>query len=205
MSSVSISSGNMKLGQIPSVSLPSIATCRECKCREKCYAHKLEKLRPTVRDAYNRNLMILNEEPETYWREVEGAIMLSRYFRFHVSGDIPNPEYFAHMVEIARRNTHCEILCFTKRYEIVAGYITDELVREGMDLPENLHIILSGWPGLAMYNPYHLPEAHVLFKDGTTTARSDAIPCGGNCTDCALTDCGCWTLKTGEQVVFKEH
>lgn len=199
MSSVSISSGNMKMGAIPSVSLPSFVTCRACDCREKCYAHKLERIRSTVREAYYRNLEILTKEPETYWREVEGAIMLSRYFRFHVSGDIPNAEYFCRMVDIARRNAHCEILCFTKKYEIVAAYVTDN------SLPDNLHMILSGWPGLSMYNPWNLPEAHVLFKDGTTTARPDAIKCGGNCADCAMTDCGCWTLKPGEQVVFKEH
>lgn len=204
MSSVSISSGNMKLGQIPSVSLPSIATCRECKCREKCYASKLERLRPTVREAYQRNLTILNNEPETYWREVEGAIMLSRYFRFHVSGDIPNLPYFVNMVNIAERNQHCEILCFTKKFGLV-NLLVARLHERGSELPKNLHVIFSGWKGLEMDNPYHLPEAHVLFRDGTTTARPDAKPCGGNCTDCALTDCGCWTLKPGEQIVFKEH
>lgn len=204
MSSVSISSGNMKLGQIPSVSLPSVVTCRDCRCRDKCYAHKLERLRPTVREAYRRNLYILNNEPETYWREVEGAIMLSRYFRFHVSGDIPNQEYFSMMSMIAKRNQHCQILCFTKKYEIVNEHI-GYLRAVNSDLPSNLHIIFSGWPGLEMQNPYSLPEAHVLFKDGTTTAREDAKPCGGNCTNCAVTDCGCWTLKQGEQVIFKEH
>lgn len=204
MSSVSISSGNMKLGQIPSVSLPSFATCRVCKCREKCYAHKLERLRPTVREAYRRNLNILNNEPETYWREVEGAIMLSRYFRFHVSGDIPNQSYFSRMSVIAQRNPHCQILCFTKKYEIVNEHI-GYLNATGSKLPDNLHIIFSGWQGLEMVNPYNLPEAHVLYKDGTTTARDDAVMCGGNCTNCALTDCGCWTLGPGEQVVFKEH
>ena len=40
--------------------------------------------------------------------------MLSRFFRFHVSGDIPNTTYLCRMVEVAKRNRHCEILCFTK-------------------------------------------------------------------------------------------
>ena len=56
-----------------------------------------------------------------------------------------------------------------------------------------------------MENPFKLPEAHVLFKDGTTTASDTATPCGGNCTECAITDAGCWTLRQGEQVVFHEH
>ena len=56
-----------------------------------------------------------------------------------------------------------------------------------------------------MENPNHLPEAHVRYRDGTTTTRDDALECSGNCTECAITDEGCWTLKNGEQVVFNEH
>ena len=198
---VSISPGNSKMGSIPSVSLPAIKTCRSCGCASKCYAAKLERLRPSVRRAYQNNLEILMEDPDTYWREVEAAIMLSRFFRFHVSGDILTHEYFAKMVEVSRRNQHCQILCFTKQFEYVNKYLAAH--QDG--LPDNLHVIFSGWPGLEMNNPFCLPEAHVLFKDGTTTAKEDAILCNGNCTECAVTDGGCWTLKSGQQIVFKEH
>ena len=83
---IKISPGNSKMGAIPSVSLPAIKTCRDCKCKEKCYAAKLERLRPTVRNAYQHNLEVLQSNPETFWREVEATVMLNRYFRFHVSG-----------------------------------------------------------------------------------------------------------------------
>ncbi|MDD6530551.1 MAG: hypothetical protein PUF41_11300 [Prevotella copri] len=189
------------MGAIPSVSLPAIKTCRSCSCASKCYAAKLERLRPSVRRAYQKNLEILMEDPDTYWREVEAAIMLSRFFRFHVSGDIPEESYFEHMVSIADRNPHCQILCFTKKFDLVNRYLS---AHNGV-LPENLHILFSGWLGLQMDNPFSLPEAHVVFRDGSTTARKDAIPCGGNCTDCAITDGGCWSLSRGQQVVFKEH
>lgn len=197
---VSISKGNSKMGSISSVSLPAIITCIKCDCAKKCYAEKIARLRPSVRKAYQNNLQILLDEPAQYWREVEAAVMISRFFRFHVSGDIVNAEYFDHMVEIAERNPHCQILCFTKRFEFVNAHIE----RDG-ELPTNLHMIFSGWPGLQMQNPHQLPEAHVRFKDGGTTARLDAIPCGGNCTECAITNGGCWNLKRGEQVVFNEH
>lgn len=126
--------------------------------------------------------------------------MMSRFFRFHVSGDIPDSVYFAHMIEVAERNPHCEILCFTKKYEIVNQHLGF-----GGVIPINLHIIFSGWQGLTMNNPYNLPEAHVLYRDGSTTAKKDAKSCGGNCTECAITDGGCWSLKNNEQVVFDEH
>lgn len=200
MSTVKISKGNSKLGAIPSVSLPSIKTCRQCACREKCYAQKLERLRPAVRNAYQHNLEVLLKEPETYWREVEASVMMSRFFRFHVSGDIPTAEYLANMVAVAGRNSHCEILCFTKRYELV-----NEFIEKNGELPSNLHMIFSGWIGLNLVNPFSLPEAHVRYRDGSTTACDDAVECGGNCTECALTDGGCWNLQKGQQVVFNEH
>ena len=200
MSTVKISKGNSKLGAIPSVSLPSIKTCRNCACQEKCYAQKLERLRPAVRNAYQHNLEVWIKDPETYWREVEASIMMSRFFRFHVSGDIPSFKYLINMVEIARRQPHCEILCFTKKYNLV-----NELIEQGGELPGNLHMIFSGWVGLEMANPFSLPEAHVRYRDGSTTARDDAIECSGNCTECALTEGGCWNLQKGQQVVFNEH
>ena len=200
MSTVKISKGNSKLGAIPSVSLPSIKTCRNCACQEKCYAHKLERLRPAVRNAYQHNLEVWIKDPETYWREVEASIMMSRFFRFHVSGDIPSFKYLINMVEIARRQPHCEILCFTKKYNLV-----NELIEQGGELPGNLHMIFSGWVGLEMANPFSLPEAHVRYRDGSTTAREGAVECSGNCTECALTEGGCWSLQKGQQVVFNEH
>lgn len=200
MATVKLSRGNSKMGSIPSVSLPSIKTCRQCACQEKCYAQKLERLRPAVRNAYQHNLEVLLNDPDTYWREVEASVMMSRFFRFHVSGDIPSAAYLANMVSVSKRNSHCEILCFTKQYEMV-----NKFIEHNEKLPSNLHIIFSGWAGLEMDNPYSLPEAHVRYRDGSTTARDDAIECGGNCTECALTEGGCWSLQKGQQVVFNEH
>ena len=136
MGTVKISKGNSKLGAIPSVSLPSIKTCRNCACQEKCYAQKLERLRPSVKNAYEHNLGVLLSDPTTYWREVEASVMMSRFFRFHVSGDIPNAAYLENMVAVAGRNAHCEILCFTKRYEMV-----NEFIQKNGELPSNLHMI----------------------------------------------------------------
>ncbi len=126
--------------------------------------------------------------------------MMSRFFRYHVSGDIVDLNYLRKMIEIAERNPHCEMLCFTKKYSIVNTYLEN-----GGVIPKNLHLVFSAWRGLAMDNPFNLPEAHVRYRDNTTTAKSSAVECGGNCTECALTDGGCWTLGDGEQVVFNEH
>lgn len=200
MSAISISEGNSKMGRIMSVSLPPILTCRDdCDCNKICYAKRMTYLRKSVRNAYMRNYRVLQESSHVYWREVEASIMMSRFFRFHVAGDIPNARYLTKMIMIAERNPHCQILCFTKKYDIVVNVLRE------IQLPDNLHLILSGWKGLKMDNPFHLPEAHVRYRDGTTTANANAKECGGNCTDCAITDQGCWVLKNGEQIIFDEH
>lgn len=199
MGKVKFSSGNSKMGHIPSVSLPAIKTCIECDCNSRCYGMRIERRYPNVAKAYQSNLNVLLNDPQTYWREVEAKIMLSRFFRFHVSGDIPDMSYLLNMIRIAHRNPHCEILCFTKKYEYV------NIVRKESLLPNNLHIIFSGWVGLEMVNPFSFPEAHVRYKNGTTTANNSALTCQGNCSYCALTSEGCWTLREGEQVVFNEH
>ena len=88
---VCISKSNIKLGMIPSVSLPPIVTCspNACKfCGKKCYARKMCKLRRSVNESYENNLDILLNDKEKFWREVSGSIALTTYFRFFVSGDI---------------------------------------------------------------------------------------------------------------------
>lgn len=200
MVSVSISKGNSKMGEISSVSLPAIMTCRKnAPCFKECYAHKLEKLRPNVRNAYLRNYEVYKNNPEQYWSAVESEVSMARFFRFHVSGDIPDRGYLVRMINLATKYPHCEILCFSKQFEIVND------VLNVIAAPKNLHLILSGWNGLDMQNPHGLPEAHVRYKDGSTTARSGAVECGGNCTSCARTNEGCWTLQRGQQVVFNKH
>ena len=199
---VSISQGNAKMGAIPSVSLPPIKTCSPtaCKlCGKKCYVRRIIARRKNVRDAYERNLYLLEKEPDKFWREVNGAVLMSTHFRFGVSGDIPNTDYLEHIVEVARNNKHCEILCFTKQFDIVNNYL------ESHRLPKNLHLIFSAWKGLEMNNPFNLPEAHVFYRDGTTTAKDGARYCSNNCYECAVDNSNCWSLKKGQQIIFNEH
>lgn len=197
---VSISEGNSKMGSIRSVSLPAIKTCIVCDCNKICYANRLANFRKSVGKSYENNFKILTENAAIYWQQVSAAVSMSRFFRFHVSGDIPDKEYFNKMIDVSTKNPHCEILCFTKKYGIVNDYL-----EKFSYLPQNLHIIFSAWVGLKMVNPFLLPEAHVRYSDGTTTASDGAIECGGNCTECAMAGEGCWTLQNGEQVIFNQH
>lgn len=200
MTKVSISRGNTKMGAIPSVSLPPVITCPAgAPCAKKCYAAKLCRLRPSVRNAYENNLEILRHHNTEYWTQVEAAVQMNKYFRFHVSGDIPSKNYFAEMVRIAERNPGTQILAFTKQYDIVNGHIS----KYGA-LPVNLHLIFSQWgDNWQVPNPYNLPTSAVIFKG--QEPRDDWKVCGGNCTECACRGVGCWELKPGETIAFHEH
>lgn len=200
---VSISKGNSKMGAIPSVSLPPVITCpKGAPCAKKCYAAKLARIYPSVRKAYQNNLDILNENWGEYWQQVRTAVKMSRYFRFHVSGDIPNAAYFKEMVITARHNPGTQILAFTKNYTVVNNYI--DIFGA---LPENMHIIFSRWDSawnVHIPNPHNLPMSAVIFKGVANQIEFEKI-CGGNCTECACRGVGCWELKNGETIAFYEH
>ena len=200
---VSISKGNTKMGAIPSVSLPPVVTCpKGAPCAGKCYAAKLCRIYPSVRKAYQNNLDILGEDWGEYWRQVRAAVAMTKYFRFHVSGDIPNAAYFKEMVITARQNPGTQILAFTKRYGIVNHYID-----VFGNLPANLRLIFSRWDSawnVHIHNPHNLPMSAVIFKGISNQTEFDKI-CGGNCTACACQGVGCWELKNGETIAFYEH
>ena len=106
------------------------------------------------------------------------------------------------MVSVAANNPHCEILAFTKQYDIVNSYLGQ---RNGC-LPKNLHIIFSRWTpewDVTIENPDDLPMSAVIFK-GQDGSQYEKI-CGGNCFECACQGVGCWALQNGETIAFYEH
>ena len=207
---VSISEGNKKMGYIPSISLPPIASfftkeriCVKCDCNKKCYARcHVYCINKQPAACYEDNYYTLKNEPDMYWKAVEATCMMNRVFRYHVSGDIIDLDYFEHMVDIAKRNPHCETLCFTKKYGIVNAWI-----KKNGELPPNLHMIFSAWKGLPMSNPFFMPECHLIYKDGSTTASDEktSFLCSGNCSECYCQRKNCFELKKNEQILIKEH
>ena len=198
---VSISTGNIKMGQVQSVSLLPFLTCpARCKgtCGPDCYAAKIANMRPSVLKAYARNTALALLDPVKYWTDITYAMAGARFFRFHVSGDILNADYFENMIHACWNNPHCEVLCFTKRYEVVNAWI-----EENGDLPANLHILFSGWSNLETINPYNMPETNI-FSDTCPPAETWLL-CGGNCFECGCRGVGCWQARKGDVIAFKKH
>lgn len=198
---VSISNRNSKMGDVASVSTLPFLTCPGCcagTCGPKCYAAKIANLRPSCLKAYAMNTAIAIYRPDLYWSAVDLAIKAVRFFRFHVSGDIIDKKYFVHMIDAARNNPHCEILCFTKKFDIVNAWID-----ENGGIPANLHLLFSGWTNLDPVNPHNLPETNVIEK-GAEPAENWKI-CGGNCFNCACRGVGCWQAQRGDVIAFPIH
>lgn len=211
---ISISAGNIKMGDISSVSLPAVVTCRpDAPCFQKCYARKMCAYRETIRAAYERNLDIYRNNPESYWLQLRAHCSMVSAFRYHVSGDIPDIQYLEGMIKLARDCKNCQFLAFTKRAEWVNDKIS-ALKKQKKALPKNLHILLSNWGSWTLPNPYGLPVTNViprhttpaeiekLVSDGSTICPSKHGEWG--CQDCFKAGINCWAKGT-KQILFPEH
>ena len=183
---VKFSNGNSKMGNILSVSLPPIVTCKNCSsCAKKCYAAKLCRIYPSVKNAYQNNLDVLNANRDLYFEQIRVNASMVRFFRYHVSGDIVDIDYLDKMCKVARSCKNTTFLAFTKNYDDINRYF------ENHRKPQNLKLIFSlPFDGAIIDNPHNLPTARVILK-GCEPQKKDKI-CGGNCSECASCGIGCW-------------
>ena len=194
---ICISNGNRKIGRVMNVSLMPIMTCHNCQeCKYYCYDVKACLQYPnTVIDARIRNTVLLQLDREEYFNRIQIAISrrrLHKYFRWHVAGDIPDFDYFVHMVEIAREFPDFVFWTYTKHYSVINSYC-DTYSKE--NIPENLHVMFSEWDGMPLVNPYNFPVFTCKMKDGNRNHKPeyfDALyKCPGNCDLCKEYKLGC--------------
>ena len=96
---IHISAGNMKLGAIMNISLPPVITCHNCgSCKHYCYAVRSYNRFTDTAAGWNENYLLFITDPVRYFNEISAAVKLQRFFRWHVSGDIVNHEYFMGMI-----------------------------------------------------------------------------------------------------------
>ena len=201
---VHLQSGNAKTGHLSkTVSLAPVINCKNCKeCKKKCYDLRNDCCYEPVRNDRARNSAIHQADIERYWWEIEKSVKEAFviFLRINVGGDLVYDDYdfIKGMGDRCGRTT---FQFFTKN--------TPDLVKwydEGNCFPDNIRKLVSKWPGMDIPNPYHWPEAHVLWKDGTTTAPEfGAYFCQGNCSACFFNEEGCPSLDINEHVVFNAH
>lgn len=200
---ICISKGNRKIGRVMNVSLLPIRTCANCSgCHKICYDIKACLQYVNVLDARVRNTVLATYHREEYFARIEDAISRRRahkFFRWHVAGDILDIDYFARMVEIARRHPDFVFWTYTKNYTVVNEYVRSNGGSISEAMPTNFTVMFSEWRGMQMVNPYGFPEFRVVFKDET---EPEGFYCPGNCDICKAAHRGC---VANETVYCREH
>ena len=208
-----ISAGNRKIGRVMNVSLAPIMTCANCKeCKHLCYDIKACLQYFNVLDARARNTALIwsgKGGREKYFSAIRAAISRRhkhKFFRWHVSGDIVDLEYFAEMVAIAKENPGFTFWTYTKAYFIVNEYVKRNGGSIKAAIPENLVVMFSEWDGMPMINPFGFPIFSCKLKNGNKNRTAESFEqmykCPGNCDICKESRRGC---IGGENTYADEH
>ena len=194
-----VTNGNTKLGkQIANINLPMGVTCRpDAPCFKDCYARRGHFRFQGPTKCMQENLDAYTNNAKKYFDSIAEQTALSKYVRWHSSGDIVDRQYLEGMCRVARKNKETHYLCFTKKYELV-----NDFLRDNKRIPKNLRIVFSAWSDWLPENPYNLPVAYVSGKKfNNDIIPADAIPCIGKCYECQ----SCWQLRKGQSVCFHKH
>ena len=189
--SISVSSGNSKIGHTMNISLAPILCCGNCKeCKYFCYDIKACVQYENVRIARAKNTAIFNHDRDDFFGQLWARMSRKRtnkFLRFHVSGEIKDYDHFCRIVETARRFPDFRIWTYTKMYGLVNLWILNNGGTKTA-LPENLSVMFSEWKGMDMPNPYNLPVFRCVYPEEETP---NCMKCPGNCNFCKENKVGC--------------
>lgn len=198
---IHISEGNKKIGKVYNWSMAPIVTCGNCSCCSRyCYDIKACLQYPNVRTARAENTAMMKMDREKTFSMIDEFISkkkVHKAFRWHVSGEILDVDYFDRMIKIARRYPDWIFWTYTKMYFVVNEWIR----KNGKDaLPSNLSVMFSVWNGLPCPNPYNMPTFTCIQESMTPDPREWRCP--GNCDICLKSGHGC---PHGESSNVDEH
>ncbi len=193
---ISISTGNIKMGNIPSISLPPGSSCPAgVPCFQDCYANKAYLI--PARQAWQKNMDLYQSDPESFFIVISEYLsthrLSVRFFRYHVGGDFPDAAYLDHCINLANTFKNVNFLSFTKRYELISK----------VQFPPNFTVIASSWPGLPMPRQIRKRFPVAWMQDGNESrVPKSALICPGFCDACGM----CWQIrKLNCDVCFYKH
>lgn len=180
--------------------------CEKCKCMKECYAIKaLMHQHNTCTKAWGENTLLAREDRNRFFSELDRFMWLNLVlvFRWHVSGEIMDEEYFFNMIQLAEKHPETQFYVYTKAYKIV------ETVGKDMEgFKENFHVLVSIWHK-NYSNPFGLPE--FIYDDGTEpeleivphcpAVNKDGKETGVTCATCRR----CWHVKNGDKIAVYAH
>lgn len=195
-----ISLGNSKLGKIPNISLPAIITCPEgVPCAKECYCNSKVFYWERAREKWRENFELYQTDPLSYFLQLQNFLEKKKpdYFRWHISGDVPDLEYRNYMISLIEKFPDTLFLMFTKRYNW--DFFEKEL--------DNFKVKYSAWyfktGGVLHYTvPPKTPIAW-LFREGDEVKdlpiKENAFVCKGKCNSCFY----CW--QNDKDVILPKH
>lgn len=190
--------GNSKVGEVWTFSLPSFITCPGASpwCRKHCYAWRLERLRPSCRLAYTRNLA-LSLEPDRFVPYVLEALPKDApLVRIHVGGDYYDREYADAWYDICEARPDTHFWGYTRSWAVPS--LLPELQR--LHVLSNLQLFASTDTDM----PLPPPDWRTAFIENDP--RANGTPCRhqqGQVESCL--ECGYCFTQNGGNVVFKVH
>jgi hypothetical protein len=198
---ITISRGNIKLGNIPSFSLLPGATCsaraRKTCFLDGCYAVNYCKFRPSVAAAYAKNTAMAKTHLSSVVDQLSKFLGRSsvELFRVHVGGDFFSPGYFNAIMSLARKHRKTTFLAYTKQFDNI----------NLLEVPKNFNLVLSVWDDVKELGPFAragIPKAYVINPGDKIPTLEPTIVCPGDCTVCKA----CFSLKaTRASVAFHKH
>lgn len=141
-----------KLGKyIASMSFPRECTCdHTLPCYKKgCYADRGNFKTQSYINGLEKRWRYYQANKECYWSQLQTEIWFNRprWFRYFVSGDIPDQYFVKKIFETAEKFPDTSFLIMTKKHKLINQYIKEELKGDAKSIPSNLNIYLSTWLG----------------------------------------------------------
>ncbi|MCC6694883.1 MAG: hypothetical protein IT365_04540 [Candidatus Hydrogenedentes bacterium] len=117
-----IGRGNVKVGPIPTFSLPSRFSCPGASpwCIKHCYAARFERVWPNCRVAYSRNLVLSWNAPRFVRAMLRCIPRDLPYLRIHVSGDFHSAQYADAWTAIARKRPNTQFFAYTRSWNVAS-------------------------------------------------------------------------------------
>lgn len=157
---------------------------------DKCYADTYATLRPTLREALERNTELLTQHILT---DAEIPVLNDRYFRFESFGDLQNETQLTNYFNIARANAKTTFALWTKNPFIVKRTLRTQ------SKPDNIIIIYSS-PMINRKVSDSIFKAYPFIDKVFTVydkAHATGINCGKRkCIECKL----CYTKNSATHI-----
>lgn len=200
---IHISKGNVKIGNVWNFSTAPVITCGNCsECMSWCYDIKAVIQYENVRNARAENTALMRLDMDKTFRQIQEFISKRRahfYFRWHVAGEIMNYHYLEKMIETAKMFPHWHFWTYTKMYELVNIWCD---IHGKENMPKNLKIMFSEWPGMPMDNRHGFPVFRVIMVSKGEKFTEGVYRCNGDCGSCIRINRGC---VAGEDVEAGDH